>query len=53
MYFPNLTETAFADTMMGLGMGITLATLALLAGVIRLLISLFPYKKGQEEKKEN
>jgi len=43
-------DWSFGWTMMGLGMGVTLLTLAILALVIRFLNRLFPYKK--EEKKD-
>ena len=40
-------DWGFGFTMMGLGMGVTLLTLAILALVIGLLNKLFPYKKEE------
>ena len=45
-----MTNTTFGLTLLVVGMGGTLATLALLAGCLRLLKKLFPAEDGKDAK---
>jgi Na+-transporting methylmalonyl-CoA/oxaloacetate decarboxylase gamma subunit len=47
-----MSDFTFGWTITVLGMGVTLATLLLLVGIILLLAKLFPYKKEEEVDKK-